>query len=283
MLNIGEINQLKVTRIHALGYFLSEAASEEEALLPKKQALSDYAEGELLNVFIYKDTDGQIMASLQLPLAVVGQVAYLKVAEVNNVGAFLDWGMPKDLLCPYGEQKQTMEAGKSYLVMVFLDEQGRIAASARVNEFLEDENAQKFTIGQEVSVIIADKTPLGVKAVVEHTHWGVLYENELFNRLRKGQRCVAYIKKIREDDRIDLTLQKTGFTRQKVLSLADQILQQLQQNSGFLPVNDKTPPEIIYERFGVSKKSFKQAIGNLLKQKLIETHDKGIVMCKPIK
>jgi len=280
MVNIGEINILQVKRIHSLGYFLGLTGGDEEVLLPQKMASQPFVLGDSVSVFVYKDTDGQLSASLHFPKAVVGEIAYLKVLEVNNIGAFLDWGMPKDLLCPYGEQKQTMEVGKRYLVMVFLDEQGRIAASARVGEFLDDEAAGLYTLGQEVSVIIGEKTPLGWKAIVNNSHWGVLYENELFNRVRVGEKLLAYIKKIREDDRIDLSLQKPGFTRQKVLSLSDTLLMQLQKEGGFLPFNDKTPPENIYDHFGVSKKSFKQAIGNLLKQQRITTEEGGIRLIK---
>jgi predicted RNA-binding protein (virulence factor B family) len=195
---------------------------------------------------------------------------------VNKVGAFLDWGLPKDLLCPYGEQHQTMEEGKSYLVIVFLDDDNRIAASARINEFLEDENAGKFSAGQSVSLIIADKTPLGIKAVIDNSHWGVLYENELFNKVRKGQKLTGYIKKIRDDGRIDLALQKPGAKREQVVSLADSIMQQITLHKGFLPMNDKTPPEEIYAMFGVSKKTFKQAIGGLYKQRRIVIEESGI-------
>jgi uncharacterized protein len=279
MVNMGEMNVLPVVRLHALGAFL-EGGKAGEILLPKRCVPENCQPGDKLNVFVYKDSDDQLVATLQKPAAQVGEIAWLKVAEVNKVGAFLEWGLPKDLLCPYGEQHQTMESGRYYLVIVFLDDQSRIAASARIDEFLEDENQDKFSVGQEVTLLIADKTQLGIKAVIDNSHWGVLYENELFNPVRKGQKLTGYIKKIRSDDKIDLSLQKPGYNKQRVQSLADHILQEIDKHGGFLPMYDKTPPEEIYALFGVSKKAFKQAIGGLYKQRLIVIEDKGVSRVK---
>lgn len=275
MVNIGEMNVLPVVRMHALGAFL-DGGKTGEILLPQRYVLAGCKIGDNLNVFVYKDSDGQWVATTQQPAAQVGEVAWLKVAEVNNVGAFLEWGLPKDLLCPYGEQYQTMEVGRKYLVIVFLDDQNRIAASARIDEFLEDENQARFTEGQEVALLVADKTHLGIKAIVDNTHWGVLYENELFSPVRKGQKITGYIKKIRPDDRLDLSLQKPGYSRQRVQGLSDQILQAIDNHGGFLSMYDKTPPEAIYALFGVSKKAFKQAIGGLYKQRMIVIEEGGV-------
>jgi hypothetical protein len=275
MVNIGEVNQLTVSRLHTLGAFLA-TNSDAEVLLPKRYVPDQCKVGDVLSVFVYKDSDEQLVATTDKPFAEVGQVAWLKVAEVNKVGAFLTWGLAKDLLCPYGEQHQTMEAGKSYLVIVFLDDQDRIAASARIDEFLEDENQGKFEVGQEVSLIVGEKTPLGIKAVINHTHWGVLYENELFNKVRKGQTLTGYIKKIREDDRIDVSLQKPGYSKAKMNNASEQLLEHIKKQGGYLAMTDKTPPEDIYDTFGVSKKVFKQAIGSLYKQRLIMIEDNGL-------
>ena len=186
---------------------------------------------------------------------------------------FLDWGLPKDLLLPFSEQHHEMEVGKSYLVKVFLDDKNRVAATTKIDRFIADESVD-FEIGQKVSLIIADKTELGVKAIVNHTHWGMLYQNELFQPVRRGQKVNGYIKQIREDGKIDLILQEPGYG--KVVSLTDKILIKLNKNNGVLMLSDKSPPEEIYATFGVSKKVFKQAIGALYKKQLISIDKNGI-------
>lgn len=277
--NIGETNTLPVARLHALGAFLDDGDAGE-VLLPQKLVPAGCQPGDMLDVFVFKDGDGQLSATTSKPLAQVGEVAWLNVVATSRAGAFLDWGLPKDLLCPYAEQRAEMEVGKRYLVMVFLDEQYRVAASARIDEFLEDENDGTFTEGQEVRLIVADKTPLGFKAVVNNSHWGVLYASELFRPLHWGQSVTGYIRRIRPDGRIDLTLQKPGGTRSQVEQLAETILGQAHAQGGYLPLSDKTPPEEIYSRFGVSKKIFKQAVGHLLKEKRITLGNEGLNVVK---
>jgi len=196
-----------------------------------------------------------------------------KVVSLNYVGVFLDWGLPKDLLVPFSEQHHELEVGKSYLVKVFLDDKNRIAATTKIDRFITDESLD-FTVGQKVSLLITDKTELGVKAIVNNTHWGMLYGNELFQPLRKGQKIDGYIKQIREDHKIDLILQQPGYG--KVLLLTDNILNKLKENGGVLMLSDKSQPEAIYAVFGVSKKVFKQAIGALYKQQLISLDKTGI-------
>lgn len=278
-IHIGEINTLPVSRLHALGAFL-EGGDAGEVLLPRQQVPANCQPGDRLDVFVFRDGDGQLSATTSKPLAQVGQVAWLKVVATSRAGAFLDWGLPKDLLCPFAEQRAEMEVGKRYLVMVFLDDQYRVAASARIDEFLEDDNGGAFAEGQEVSLMVADRTPLGFKAVINNSHWGVLYASELFRPLHKGQAVTGYIRRIRHDGRIDLTLQKPGGTRSQVEQLADAILAQAHAQGGYLPFNDKTPPEEIYSRFAVSKKIFKQAVGHLLKEKLITLCDEGVNVVK---
>lgn len=275
MVNVGEKNRLTVKRMHTLGAFLDGGAAGE-VLLPTKYLPQACSVNDELDVFVYIDSDEQLVASTKIPFAQVGEVAWLKAVAVDKIGVFLDWGLPKDLLAPYSEQPYRMEVGYRYLVMIFLDEKKRIAASARINEFLEDENEGKFTVGEEVSLIIADKTDLGVKAVINNTHWGVLYKNEMFQTVKKGQTVTGYIKKIRDDDRIDLSLQKPGYVKLRMQGLAGQIFNEIEKQGGFLAMNDKTPPEIIYKTFGVSKKMFKQAIGKLYKQRLIVIENDGV-------
>ena len=203
----------------------------------------------------------------------MGDIAWLKVVSLNYVGAFLDWGLPKDLLVPFSEQYHEMEVGRSYLVKVFLDDKNRIAATTKIDKLLSDESVD-FEVGQKVSLIIADKSDLGVKAIINNSHWGMLYENELFQPVRKGQKLDGYIKQIREDHKIDLSLHQPGYG--KVVSLTDKIIAKLKANNGVLMLSDKSPPEAIYATFGVSKKVFKQAIGALYKQQLITIDKSGI-------
>ena len=229
--------------------------------------------GDTLDVFVYVDSEGHLAASTKIPLAQVDDIAWLKVVSLNYVGAFLEWGLPKDLLLPFSEQHHEMEVGKSYLVKVFLDDKNRVAATTKIDRFIADESVD-FELGQKVSLIIADKTELGVKAIINHTHWGMLYQNELFQPVRRGQKVNGYIKQIREDGKIDLILQEPGYG--KVLSLTDKILIKLNKNNGVLMLSDKSPPEEIYATFGVSKKVFKQAIGALYKKQLISIDKNGI-------
>lgn len=265
MINIGKINTLNISEQHDTAVYLDGGASGKVLLADKKPPRNCQV-GEALTVFVYLNSEGQLSATTTTPLALVDDIALLKVISLNYVGAFLDWGLPKDLLVPFSEQHHELEVGKSYLVKVFLDEKKRIAATTKIDSFITDE-AVDFTVGQKVSLLITDKTELGVKAIINNTHWGMLYGNELFQPLRKGQKLEGYIKQIREDHKIDLILQQPGYG--KVLSLTDNILLKLKENGGTLMLSDKSPPEAIYAVFGVSKKVFKQAIGALYKKQLI--------------
>ncbi|MGZ5051795.1 MAG: CvfB family protein [Methylobacter sp.] len=265
MINIGKINQLKVVRQQGANIYLGDNMSGK-VLLADRKPPANCQVGDTLEVFVYVDGEGHLAATTQKPLAEVGDIAWLKVVSLNYVGAFLDWGLPKDLLVPFSEQHHEMEVGRSYLVKVFFDDQDRIAASTKIDKWLSDE-AEGFEVGQKVSLVIADRTDLGVKAVVNNSYWGMLYQNELFQPVRKGQKLEGYIKQVREDGKIDLSLNQPGYG--KVMPLTDKILDKLKANNGVLMLSDKSPPEAIYEAFGVSKKVFKQAIGALYKQQSI--------------
>ncbi len=272
MLNIGKINTLNVVKKQGANIYLAKGMSANVLLADKKLPENSQI-GDTLDVFVYVDSEGHLAASTKIPLAQVDDIAWLKVVSLNYVGAFLDWGLPKDLLVPFSEQHHEMEVGKSYLVKLFLDDKNRIAATTKIDRFIEDESIN-FELGQKVLLIIADKTELGVKAIVNHTHWGMLYQNELFKPVRKGQKTYGYIKQIREDGKIDLILQEPGYG--KVISLTDKILIKLNKNNGVLMLSDKSPPDAIYAAFGVSKKVFKQAIGALYKKQLISIDKNGI-------
>ena len=272
MLNIGKFNTLTIVKKQGPDIYLDNGLSAKVLLADKKPPESCQV-GDALEVFVYVDSEGHLAATTKIPLAQVDDIAWLKVVSLNYVGAFLDWGLPKDLLVPFSEQHHEMEVGKSYLVKVFLDDKNRIAATTKIDRFIEDESVD-FEVGQKVSLIIADKTELGFKAIVDNTHWGLLYQNELFQPVRRGQKLNGYIKQIREDGKIDLILQEPGYG--KVVSLTDTILIKLNKNNGALDLSDKSPPEAIYATFGVSKKVFKQAIGALYKKQLITIDKDGI-------
>ncbi|MCX7106175.1 MAG: S1-like domain-containing RNA-binding protein [Methylococcales bacterium] len=272
MLNIGKINTLTIVKKQGPDIYLDNGLSAKVFLADKKPP-ENCQVGDALEVFVYVDSEGHLAATTKIPLAQVDDIAWLKVVSLNYVGAFLDWGLPKDLLVPFSEQHHEMEVGKSYLVKVFLDDKNRIAATTKIDRFIEDESID-FEVGQKVSLIIADKTELGFKAIVDNTHWGLLYQNELFQPVRRGQKLNGYIKQIREDGKIDLILQEPGYG--KVVSLTDTILIKLNKNNGALDLSDKSPPEAIYATFGVSKKVFKQAIGALYKKQLITIDKDGI-------
>lgn len=267
MITIGKTNTLHVSKQNSSGIYLSDKGSGKHVLLvderPKKYELD-----EMLRVFVFVDGEGHLCATTRIPWAQVNEIAYLRVVSVNYYGAFLDWGMQKNLLLPYSEQHHELDVGDFYFVKLLLDEKERLIASTKLTAHVSDEmQHDEFTVGQKVNLLITDQTPLGIKAIVNHTHWGVLYENEVFETLQRGQRIEGLIKHIREDLRLDLALHEAGYG--KVAPLTERILTMLHENGGAMTVSDKSPPETIYALFGVSKKVFKQAIGALYKQKQI--------------
>jgi len=234
--------------------------------------------GDSLEVFIYFDSEDRLLATTEKPYAMVGEFAYLKVAEVNSYGAFLNWGLPKDLMVPFSEQKPRMKEGKSYIVRLYLDDRkNRIVASAKADKFM-DNKPVWFHPGQQVDLMVYCKTDLGYKAIVNGSYWGVLYQNEIFRKLRVGHQITGYIKKITENDKIDLSLQKPGYI--KVDPVSQNILSLLKTRDGFIPVTDKSPKEDIYDMFGVSKKTYKKAVGSLYKKRLILITKDGIKLNK---
>ncbi len=205
----------------------------------------------------------------------IGQVAWLKVVEVNHLGAFVDWGLSKDLFIPFAEQHHPLKPGNHTIVKVYLDNQGRPAGSTRIDHWIED-TATGLKVGEKVSLLVAEQTELGFKAIINHQYWGLLYSNELYRRIRRGQALDGYIQRIRDDGKIDLSLNQPGFNDSKIDGVAQKIVSQLNENSGFLALTDKSPPPAIYAAFGVSKKVFKQAIGSLYKARKITIEAEGI-------
>ena len=273
MLNIGNYNTLRIIKILSFGAYL-DGGEGKEILLPTRYVPNGAQVGDEVEVFIYHDNEGRLIATTLHPKAVVGEFAFMQVKSVNTTGAFLDWGLMKDLLVPYKEQKLTMREGKWYLVYVRLDHvTGRIMASARIEKFLNN-IPPKYKFNQEVSLLVADDTEIGYKVIVNNLHWGMVYHNQVFQRLEKGEHLKGYVKEIREDDKLDISLTPLGY--QKVDGIAQTILQALQMQNGFLPVHDKSDPEVIYSLFRCSKKAFKQAIGALYRQHRIALEPDGI-------
>ncbi len=274
MLKIGKLNILKIVKEVDFGLYLDGGEEYGEILLPKRYVPEKFEIEDDLEVFIYKDSEDRIIATTETPKAMVGDFALMEVASVNKFGAFLEWGLQKELLVPFREQRKDMEQGKSYVVYVYLDDETkRIAASSKLNKFLDNIPAE-YESSQEVDVFIASKSDLGYNAIINGVHWGMLYENEVFKPLERGQKLKAYIKKLRDDEKIDLYLHKAGYD--KVEALTGKILETLKEEGGYLDINDKTPSAIIYEVFGESKKTFKKALGTLYKKRLIEIEKSGI-------
>jgi len=273
MAEIGRINTLTVKRLRDYGAHL-DGGESGDILLMGKYVPEGCRPGDRVEVFVYADGPGRIRATTRRPRATVGQFTMLQVVSSTPSGAFLNWGLEKDLLVPKREQPVRMEQGKSYLVHVYLDvKSNRITASARLDRFLGQQPAG-FTEKEEVDLIIYDQTDLGYKAIVNNSHSGMLYKNEVFQKFRLGQQLKGYIKKIRDDGKIDLSLQLPG--QQPVDDISQTILNALKRRGGWLAVNDNSPPQEIYAMFKVSKKTFKKAIGALYKKRLITISPKGI-------
>ena len=276
----GRYHLLTVIDEQPHGLYLDDAEGGK-ILLPRKQIPADTAIGDSLKVFVYFDSDDRPIATTLRPKAQVGQVAYLTVVDVNSTGAFMDWGLPKDLFVPFSEQKQRMEAERAYPVYIYEDNTGRISATARLNRFIKDEAKpnwpgapEPFTTGDQVSLIITNRTELGYKAVINNEFWGVLYNDDIRKPVKIGLKLDGYIKRIREDSRIDLMLEPAGHG--KADPLARKILKKLEEGNGSLGLGDHSPADLIELHFGVSKRTFKMAIGKLFKERKIVIETDGI-------
>ena len=266
MADLGRYNTLPILRRTDFGVFL-DGGDLGDILLPRKYVTDAMHVGEQIEVFLYTDSEDRLVATTLQPRAQVGECAYLKVVSTNHYGAFLDWGLPKDLLVPFSEQQQKLQEGYSYTVFLFVDtETQRIAASTRLEDWLAID-ANHFKPRQAVELLIYGKSDLGFKAVVDGTHLGQLYTNEIFRPLHYGERLKGYIKQLRPDGRIDLMLQLPSHIERDQLSEA--IIEHLQQNDGVTQLTDKSPPDDIYQVFGVSKSNYKKALGKLYRERLI--------------
>jgi predicted RNA-binding protein (virulence factor B family) len=248
-----------------------------DILLPKRYVPNDCKIGDVVDVFLYLDNEERLIATTEHPLVEVGQFAFLEVKWVNQFGAFMDWGLMKDLFCPFKEQKMRMQQGKSYVVYCYIDTlTSRIVASAKVEKFFAKE-PPTYKVGDMVDVMIQQKTDLGFKAIVEGRYGGLIYQNELFREIHTGDKLTAYVKTIRPDGKLDISLQHQGM--QHVMDFSEQLYQYLRNDeNGFCPFHDKSPAEEIYATFKVSKKTFKKAVGDLYKRNIITLKTDGIYL-----
>lgn len=277
MIHIGRYQTLTAARHIPHGMVLQDAEGDD-VLLPKKYVPEGLVPGDEIEVFVYTDSEDWPVATTQKPKAVLGQFAYLQVKEIAPFGAFLDWGLDKDLLAPFAEQSKKMERGKWYLVYLLIDEQtDRMIASSKLNKFLEAENIE-LEEGQEVGLLIGPQTDIGYNAIINHRYRGLLYKSDLFRPVQPGEQCRGYVKTVRPDRKIDLSLRKPGYAH--VEPNAEKILHLLEQNNGFLGLHDKSDPEEITARLQMSKKTFKKAIGALYKQKRIRIGEDGVYLAE---
>lgn len=274
MIALGTLNTLTVKKQVKFGYYL-DGLSWGEILLPNNVAPANLEIGQELSVFLYLDSEDQLIATTERPRVMVGQVAMLPVVAVTKVGAFLNWGLKKDLLVPFSEQQIPLKEGQHYLVYCYVDLSNRIVASTKLDRHIHKTPAN-YQVGDKVAITVSEQTELGYKVVIEHQHWGVLYKNEVFKPLRRGDKLTAYVMKVRDDGKIDLRLVST--THKQAQELTDKVLHKLKQNGGKLALTDKSSPEQIYDAFGVSKKAFKQAIGALYKEKKIVITEQGLIL-----
>ncbi|MFC4891570.1 S1 RNA-binding domain-containing protein [Pseudofrancisella aestuarii] len=274
MISIGKYHNLKVLDKKA-NYIILDALELGEAILPVSEG-QNLETGDNVQVFLYHNSNSGLVATMKSGIPAVGEVAYLKVKSIGKIGAFLDWGLDKDLFVPLAEQHRPFEEEKSYLVYLYLDKiSGRITASSKINKFIKDYAEGDLEANQEVDLIIANSTTIGHKAIINNTYWGVLYSSEVFTRLSFGQSIKGYIKNVRDDGRIDLSLQLVHKDLDKNASLIEDYLV---THRGFAPFNDKSDPEAIKRQFGISKLAFKRAIGTLLKQQKISIKEDGIYL-----
>lgn len=272
MIAIGEYNDLRIITKTENGLILTDG--DQEVLLPYKDVPNNVEIGENINVFVYMPKDGKLTGTTRRPKACVGDFAYLTVVDDNDDGAFLDLGIDKDIYIPKREQKRPMYKGDSHVVYVFIDESNdRMIASSRLANFVEEEDID-LEEGDEVSLLIIDRSDLGYNAIIDNKYIGLLYSNELFDTLNPGEHRKGWIKKIRVEGKIDLSLQPIGYSH--ILDTKDVVLEELKESGGIIPLGDKSSPDEIYKRFKISKNAFKKVIGGLYKDRLITISDHEI-------
>lgn len=277
MIEIGYNNTMQILRSTPNGLMLN-GEDLGEILMPKRYVTADMKVGGEVDAFVYTDSEDRLVAITDMPIAHVGQFAWLECVQTSKVGAFLDWGLEKDLLLPFSEQKDKPSVGRKCFVYIYLDQNtNRIVASQRLNRFM-DPREPRYQHGDRVDIFIHQRTELGYKVIVDNAHWGMIYNSEMFRPVHSGEYTYGYVNKIREDNRIDVMLEKSS--AKLVDSSEEAILQKLNENGGYLPYSDKSSPEDIMRVFGISKKVFKKAIGGLYRQHIILIEEDGIRVAK---
>jgi len=263
MLKIGTKNYLQIIQLVEHGAYL-DGGKHNKVLLPRRYVPKAFQPGDWLDVFVYYDSEDRIIATTRQPYAEVGQFAYLKVVDVNKTGAFLDWGLEKDLLVPFQEQISRLKKDNSYTVYLYLDRKTkRITATTKIDRYLKEQNKGKYKKHDAVDIMVWRQTEIGYSVIIDNEYLGLLYKNELFRPIRYGQKLKGFIKSIRDDDKIDITLNRNK--KQTSETLTENILHYLKDNNGISTITDKSTPETIYTEFKVSKANFKRAVGRLLK------------------
>ncbi len=279
MIRLGKTNSLIILRQTPPGMFLGNDDSEV-VLLPNKYIEPEFEIGQTIDVFVYKDSEDRLIATRLKPYAEVNQFACLNVSEVSRIGAFLDWGLEKDLFVPFKEQKHKMQEGSNYVVYIYIDEiTERIVASSKINKFISNEVLQ-VKQGEEVDLLVYNETDLGFTCIINGMHKGLIYHSDLFTDVAIGDQIKGYIKLIRENNLIDLSLQNLGFKH--VLSSTEKILEYLITHEGYLELTDKSSPDLIERRFDMSKSTFKKSIGILYRQRKVTLHDDGVRLVEDI-
>ena len=281
MIKLGDYNTLKIVKSVDFGLYL-DGGEEGEILLPQRYVTNDMKIGNEVTVFIYLDQEERPVATTETPYAKVGEFVSLEVAWVNQFGAFLNWGLMKDIFCPFREQKKRMEQGQRHIVYIKVDEDSyRLMATAKVEKYLTTPIITDLPLlqhGAEVDILVWQKTDLGFKVIVNNKFQGLIFENQIFQPLHSGLKLKAYVDHVRQDGKIDIVLQPTG--RQQTLDFAETLLRYLYENDGYCNLGDKSPAELIYDRFQVSKKAYKKAVGDLYKRRLIIIEPDGIRLVK---
>jgi uncharacterized protein len=273
MINIGQHNTLSIKRESPHGIYLVDK-EDNEVLLPNRYVPENPTPGDEIEVFIYKDSEDRIVATTQTPFIAINDFAVLKVLNQTKFGAFVDWGLEKHLLIPFSEQHSDLKEGKNYLVRLYLDEETkRLVATTKIGRYLSNEDLD-IQLNEEVKIIPFEETSLGFKVMINRSYLGLVYHNEIFKEFTIGETYKAYVSNIREDNKIDITLQKSGYENNDIY--VQKILDLLEKSMGFLPYTDKTEAELIKEKLEMSKKNFKKAIGKLYKDKQIIIKEDGI-------
>lgn len=276
MIQVGAYNELEVIKQMDFGIYLGDGSAE--ILMPQKWVPKGTMIGDILDVFVFRDSESRLIATTVKPYAIAGEFAFLEVQQANSMGAFLDWGMEKNLMAPFSEQPFRLEEGKSYVVFVYVDDKtDRIVASAKLNKFIEREDIN-VKAGDIVDLLIYSETDKGFNAIINNTYTGLIYHNEIYDSIRIGDKMKGFIKQVREDNKIDLSLQKSGF--ELVDDVKWKILKLLKEKNGFLPLHDNSTPEEIKSTLQISKKAFKKAVGALYKEQLVKLTSKGVELRK---